>query len=303
MRVDYVVNPAGQTYFYQQDHEGSVTHLTDASGAVIEKYRYDAFGTPTIYIASGTQLTTTAYNNRFLFTGREYASAFSFYEYRERAYNPTLGRFMSEDPKGFDAGDYNLYRYCHNDPLALTDPMGLSEIDIEITRTESVIQAHSGVPQATMGNFKMTVSGSSHSFNSVSGVTMEPPRLNFNMNKQAGVAKQYPVPAGKYDASYGKAGPTGENFKLDTKGTGFSGVWVHAGFNPQSTEGCVLVGQGYHMETYTPGAPKAGVSSYPTLDGSGAKMGEMIGLYKQVQAADKQDREKTTIRVKITNRD
>jgi hypothetical protein len=33
--------------------------------------------------------------------------------------------FMSEDPKLFDAGDYNLYRYCHNDPLDHTDPMGL----------------------------------------------------------------------------------------------------------------------------------------------------------------------------------
>jgi hypothetical protein len=36
-----------------------------------------------------------------------------------------LGRFMSEDPKQFDAGDYNLFRYCHNDPLDTTDPMGL----------------------------------------------------------------------------------------------------------------------------------------------------------------------------------
>jgi hypothetical protein len=31
---------------------------------------------------------------------------------------------MSEDPKLFDAGDYNLFRYCHNDPIDLTDPMG-----------------------------------------------------------------------------------------------------------------------------------------------------------------------------------
>jgi hypothetical protein len=35
---------------------------------------------------------------------------------------------MSEDPKGFDAGDYNLFRYCHNDPLDRTDPMGLIDI-------------------------------------------------------------------------------------------------------------------------------------------------------------------------------
>src|SRR5437764_4585173 len=48
VRVDYVVNPAGQTYFYQQDHEGSVTHLTSSTGAVIEKYKYDAFGAATI---------------------------------------------------------------------------------------------------------------------------------------------------------------------------------------------------------------------------------------------------------------
>jgi hypothetical protein len=34
---------------------------------------------------------------------------------------------MSEDPKGFDAGDYNLFRYCHNDPIDFTDPMGLAD--------------------------------------------------------------------------------------------------------------------------------------------------------------------------------
>jgi hypothetical protein len=34
---------------------------------------------------------------------------------------------MSEDPKLFDAGDYNLFRYCHNDPIDFTDPMGLQD--------------------------------------------------------------------------------------------------------------------------------------------------------------------------------
>lgn len=86
-------------YFLQQDHEGSVTHLTDTSGVVIEKYRYDAFGAPTIYAPDGTVRAATAYNNRFLFTGREYAAtyqgtyvaAFKFYEYRARAYHPDAG--------------------------------------------------------------------------------------------------------------------------------------------------------------------------------------------------------------------
>src|SRR5205823_8679714 len=105
------------------------TLLTNGSGSTIERYRYDVFGAPTIYDGSWNSRSATLYNNRFLFTGREYNAGFSFYEYRARAYNPTLGRFMSEDPKLFDDGDYNLFRYCYNDPLDLTDPMGLEFID------------------------------------------------------------------------------------------------------------------------------------------------------------------------------
>ena len=132
------VGSDGQWYVYfpQQNHEGSVTLLSDSSGNVLERYRYDAFGAPTIYTGAWGSRTSTIYDNRFLFTGREYAAtyrstynaAFNFYEYRARAYNPKLGRFMSEDPKLFDAGDYNLFRYCHNDPIDLTDPMGLNVV-------------------------------------------------------------------------------------------------------------------------------------------------------------------------------
>jgi RHS repeat-associated protein len=113
--------------YFQQDHEGSVTHLTDWTGAIIERYRYDAFGAPTIYAPNWTVRTSTSYGNRFLFTGREYDGAW-VYEYRARVYHSSLGRFMSEDPKLFDAGDYNLFRYCHNDPIDMTDPMGLGAL-------------------------------------------------------------------------------------------------------------------------------------------------------------------------------
>src|SRR5205807_7104038 len=98
---------------------------TGSGGAILERYRYDVFGAPTILSANNIQLSTSAINNRFMFTGREYASTFGIYEYRARAYHPGLGRFTSEDPKGFDAGDYNMFRYCHNDPEDLTDPTGL----------------------------------------------------------------------------------------------------------------------------------------------------------------------------------
>jgi RHS repeat-associated protein len=135
-RVAIGSNSQWSTYYPQQNHEGSVTLLTDTGGYVLERYRYDAFGAPTIYTPTWTTRSSTLYDNCFLFTGREYAvtyrstntnTAFSFYEYRARAYNPKLGRFTSEDPKLFDAGDYNLFRYCHNDPIDFTDPMGTED--------------------------------------------------------------------------------------------------------------------------------------------------------------------------------
>ena len=74
MRTDPTVNAAA--FYYCQDHEGSVTHLLNASGNVVESYRYDAFGAPIFYNGLGTQIASTAYNSRFLFTGREYAATY-----------------------------------------------------------------------------------------------------------------------------------------------------------------------------------------------------------------------------------
>jgi RHS repeat-associated protein len=124
LRADYVSDPNGngQGFFYQQNGQGSVIHLTNFSGQPIESYRYDAFGTPiTTYHAPG------AFDNRFKFTGREYQPAFGIYEYRNRAYHPGLGRFLSEDPMGFAAGDSNMFRYCGGDPVNSTDPFGLAD--------------------------------------------------------------------------------------------------------------------------------------------------------------------------------
>jgi RHS repeat-associated protein len=149
----YLPNTTWVSYLCQQDHEGSVTHLLDFSGNVIESYQYDAFGKPVIYNAAGAVIASTAYSNRFMFTGREWAQgSLGFYEYRARAYHPGLGRFLSEDRKGFDAGDYNLFRYCHNDPTDLTDPMGLWGV--------SEVQSSSGDVTVTTQEIRQVVTGS-----------------------------------------------------------------------------------------------------------------------------------------------
>jgi hypothetical protein len=45
------------------------------------------------------------------------------------------------DPKQFEAGDYNLYRYCHNDPVNKQDPLGLDPGDPFKTRREAAADA------------------------------------------------------------------------------------------------------------------------------------------------------------------
>ena len=129
-------NGDGQYPF--QDRLGSVIVVTGGDGSIREWYRYDAFGTPvSIRDGKGNPFTVTQINNRFMFTGREYAAQFGFYEYRARAYHPTIGRFMSEDPLLFDAGDYNLFRYVHNDPEDVTDPMGtITPIELDKRRQQ-----------------------------------------------------------------------------------------------------------------------------------------------------------------------
>lgn len=52
------------------------------------------------------------------------------YYYRARYYDEYLGRFVGADPVNFGGGE-NFYRYVYNDPVGLTDPMGLSTRDVQ----------------------------------------------------------------------------------------------------------------------------------------------------------------------------
>jgi RHS repeat-associated protein len=111
---------------YHSDRHGNVTALLDFSGNVVERYRYDVFGAPTILSANNTPLSTSAFGNRFMFQGREYFREIDLYDYRHRFYDPFIGRFIQTDPIRFDAGDMNLFRYCDDDPVDNTDPTGLT---------------------------------------------------------------------------------------------------------------------------------------------------------------------------------
>ncbi len=49
-----------------------------------------------------------------------------------RWYDASVGRWLSQDPKGFAAGDANLYRYCGNGPTTHVDPTGLADLALTL---------------------------------------------------------------------------------------------------------------------------------------------------------------------------
>nr|WP_281292436.1 RHS repeat-associated core domain-containing protein [Terriglobus albidus] len=108
---------ASGTSNFLTDVLGSTIALTDASGTVQTQYSYDPFGNTT---QSGVSST-----NSLAFTGREFDVA-GLYYFRARYYTPQTGRFLSEDPIGFNGGSTNLYSYVLDNPMSFEDPMGLS---------------------------------------------------------------------------------------------------------------------------------------------------------------------------------
>ena len=110
---------SGATIYYQADGLGSLTSLSNTSGALTNTYTYNSFGNLTASTGSVT--------NAFRYTGREWDPETSLYYYRARYYDPQAGRFVGEDPVQFDSG-INFYDYVRNNPLIGVDPWGLSTL-------------------------------------------------------------------------------------------------------------------------------------------------------------------------------
>ena len=97
--------------------------------AIVSSTSYDSFGNAIPKqaagsAASGTGKATPNIATSYRYTGREYDVDTGLYYYRNRWYDPEIGRFISEDPIGFAGGDINLYGYVGNNPLSFTDPSG-----------------------------------------------------------------------------------------------------------------------------------------------------------------------------------
>lgn len=104
----------GQPYYYHHDFRGSTVAITNSSQVITHKYQYGAFGE--------TQQVQEEDYNAYRYVGK-YGVGFETKDLtfmRARYYQPSVGRFNSEDP----VWGVNLYPYGGNNPGKWIDPNG-----------------------------------------------------------------------------------------------------------------------------------------------------------------------------------
>jgi RHS repeat-associated protein len=103
----------GCTFEPVYDLTGNVAALRNESGTV-ESYEYDLFGIPT----TENPISPWGFSSK----RRDLETGFIYFGHRY--YDPTLGRWLTMDPKGYAAGP-NLYAYIKNNPVKYFDEYGL----------------------------------------------------------------------------------------------------------------------------------------------------------------------------------
>lgn len=118
------------TQYWHEDHLGSVSAVTDASGGVVERMGYEPFGKRRnangVTDPNGT-LTPTSTDRGY--TEHEHMDEVGLINMNGRIYDAALGRFLSADPTIPDPDDlqsYNRYSYTFNKPMVLVDPSGFA---------------------------------------------------------------------------------------------------------------------------------------------------------------------------------
>jgi hypothetical protein len=143
--------------------------------------------------------------------------------YRARYYDPQGGRFLSEDPLGFDAG-INFYLYALANPVSYVDPFGL---DVTITISN---RTYSLSGESVAGTISVVSDQTSLSF---SGFTLE--------NSHAGDdGSKPPVPGGTYGAF---VRPDHDPNRIQRKNVpGYTTIQIHNGSYPRNFKGCFGAG-------------------------------------------------------------
>jgi RHS repeat-associated protein len=124
-------NYNGTDYYFRKNIQGDVVGIYNASGYIVARYVYDAWGNHKIYDANNNEVTSAnhiGYINPIRYRGYYFDVETNLYYLQTRYYDPETGRFLNSDAIEYLApeqlGGLNLYAYCGNNPVMLYDPMG-----------------------------------------------------------------------------------------------------------------------------------------------------------------------------------
>jgi RHS repeat-associated protein len=96
---------ANTQYYFLGDANYNVTALLNSTGAVVEHYSYTPYGVVSYYDTVGSNAWTSTSSsgnaNTILYSGRQLDTAISLYYCRARYYDPSMQRFVSQDPIGY----------------------------------------------------------------------------------------------------------------------------------------------------------------------------------------------------------
>ena len=115
----------GNTYYYIYNLQGDVVGLVNSSGTSVVSYTYDAWGNPESI--SGSMASTLGAANPFRYRGYYYDTESGLYYLMSRYYDPVVGRFLNRDGElnlNSNITLLNLFAYCVNNPIILSDPLG-----------------------------------------------------------------------------------------------------------------------------------------------------------------------------------
>jgi RHS repeat-associated protein len=96
------------------------------------------------------------YENRYLYQGKELDVKTGFQDFQARQYDPALGRWFANDPKGSVMPYNSNYSSMMNNPVMYTDPDGKCPICLAAIFVNTAIQVLNGNVQSG-GDFLLTV--------------------------------------------------------------------------------------------------------------------------------------------------
>ena len=119
-------------YFYRTNAQGDVKQIVDSNYNVVAYYAYDAWG-KLLAVLDGNDNPITdsshfANVNPFRYRGYVYDTETGFYYVSSRYYDPEIGRYLNADSViagvGGSVQGYNLFAYCFNNPVNMSDSSG-----------------------------------------------------------------------------------------------------------------------------------------------------------------------------------